>query len=112
MRLRLHCNQLRAQEDSSAPYDSSFVWLAHDMHTLTAGSKFGAIFGVVAAVVGPSIAVATWLFVTWNYRNYKKTIVDEVVRRFMISDMCKLDSALRYAPAGVLIGTHDQVRRI
>lgn len=71
------------------------------MHTVTAGSNFGAIRGVVAAVVGPSIAIATWFFFTWNHRRDKKIIVDEVVRRFMVSDMCRVDSA----PDSFLLGS-------
>jgi len=54
---------------------------------------------VVAAVVGPSIAVATWFLLTWYYRSEKKIIINEVIRRLKVSDICKIDSLVQYTSA-------------
>lgn len=53
----------------------------------------------MAAVVGPSIAIATWFVLTWYYRSEKKIIADEVIRRLRIADICKADSAVAAKPA-------------
>ncbi len=66
----------------------------------TADSKVGTVRGVVAAVAGPSIAVGTWFLLTWYYRSDKKIITNEVLRRLKVSDICKVDSAVQYMPAG------------
>lgn len=50
--------------------------------------------------MGPSIAVATWFLLTWYYRSEKKIIINEVIRRLKVSDICKIDSAVQYASAG------------
>lgn len=65
------------------------------MHIGTAESKLGAVWGVVAAVVGPSIAIATWFGLTWTYRTEKRIILNEVIRRLKVSDLGKADPAHR-----------------
>ena len=65
-----------------------------------ADSKIGTAWGVVAAVVGPTIAVATRFLLTWYYRSEKKIIINEVIRRLKVSDICKIDSAVQYTSAG------------
>lgn len=78
-----------------------------------ADSKIGTAWGVAAAVVGPSIALGTWFLLTWNYRSEKKIITDEVMKRLKVSDICAVDSALQYAPAGVSsTGQAKQAKKI
>lgn len=76
--------------------------LQHGTHIAIAGSKLGAVWGVVAAIVGPSIAIGTWFILTWRYRTEKKIILEEVIKRLKVSDIGRVDSA---DPCGVVIGS-------
>lgn len=71
-------------------------WHKHRVHAwcATADSKIGTAWGVVAAVVGPSIAVGTRFLLTWYCRSVKKIIIKEVIRRLKVSDICKIDSVV------------------
>lgn len=69
------------------------------MHIVTA-DKVAAAWGIVVAVVGPSIAIAAWFILTWNYRCEKKIITDELIRRLKVSDVCEVDSYLNGGSLG------------
>ncbi|KAL0017886.1 hypothetical protein WJX77_010527 [Trebouxia sp. C0004] len=75
------------------------VWAAHNAFHL-GDSKIGTAWGVVAAVVGPSIAVGTWFLLPWYYRSEKVITTNEVIRHVKMSDICKVDSAVQYTSAG------------
>ena len=59
------------------------------------------MWGVVAAVAGPTAVAVSWFVLTWYYRSEKKIITEEVIRRLKVSDICKVESAVQYAPAAV-----------
>ncbi|DBB06266.1 TPA: hypothetical protein ACH3X1_011844 [Trebouxia sp. C0004] len=67
---------------------------------VSTNSKIGTAWGVVAAVVGPSIAVGTWFLLPWYYRSEKVITTNEVIRHVKMSDICKVDSAVQYTSAG------------
>ena len=74
----------------------------HHVHIAIAGGNLGAIWGVVAAVMGPSIAIATWFGLTWTYRTEKRIVLNEVIRRLRVSDLGKAHPALQ--SEGLLAG--------
>lgn len=74
------------------------------MHAVNADSKVATAWGIVAAVAGPTIAIATWFVLTWSHRSEKKIIANEVIKRLKASDICATDVELQYMPAGVGIG--------
>ena len=86
-------------------YNQGTIWYSCFVH---ADSKVGAVWGVVAAVAGPTAVALSWFVLTWYYRSEKKIITEEVIRRLKGSDICKVESAVQYAPAAV----RKQAKRI
>ena len=82
--------------------------MGHGSCCVHADSKVGAVWGVVAAVAGPTAVAVSWFVLTWYYRSEKKIIKEEVIRRLKVSDICKVESAVQCAPAGL----SKQIRRI
>ena len=81
------------------------------MYAVNADSKIATAWGVAAAVVGPSIAIGTWFLLTWTYRNEKKTITNEVIKRLKTCDFCETDSALQQVSAGLTLGKGNQAKQ-